>query len=216
MMAVLLLERPCTGQLLGYRLRHWPNIEPALGGHIVCICGHAAPSHHDSLPSVEWILASAGDCGPALNQHWVSIVLICLVGDFSSIILYITLLCITLLCIALLCIALLHCIALHCTALHCTALHCTVLYCTVLYCIVLYCTVLYCIVLYCIVLYCIVLYCIVVWCCAVLCCAAVDLAKRTTWATFQKWSRWSHRLSEISHYLMIQSIVKWACLGHCL
>ena len=38
---------------------------------------HLTFGQHESMSSVEWMLASAGDSGPALNRLWVGIVLTC-------------------------------------------------------------------------------------------------------------------------------------------
>ena len=51
---------------------------PASGQCIVCpgcLVVTRCIAKYDALPSVEWMLASAGDGGTALLRHWVSVVL---------------------------------------------------------------------------------------------------------------------------------------------
>ena len=56
---------------LSHCLRRWPNIELTLVPcmrFIVSDCRCVAPSQHKALPSVEWMLARAGDIGTALKR----------------------------------------------------------------------------------------------------------------------------------------------------
>ena len=44
---------------------------------VTCIVVTPHIAKHDALTSVEWMLASAGDSGPALIRNWISVVLTC-------------------------------------------------------------------------------------------------------------------------------------------
>ena len=64
--------------MLGHRLRCWPNIKPTLA-ECLAFAGkdhtNCTKPTRDAEPMLVYCWASVADSGPALNQHWLNVLM---------------------------------------------------------------------------------------------------------------------------------------------